>query len=404
MFMFSSNLSLHRKDMLFLIIARVRHAIIGCPLVFHFEFQLHSGLSARQLAMLFATLIACWRMWWLTWARGTITDVMQNRRLLVCFTVLRFVPSESVNAWWLNAFVDVCPQSFRTQRNFASNLSLHYGMFSLYFNLSFPVFFLSSVLMFPDLHTVLNNLDSVENNLRHSAKGSFDAYDVSVSLTGYEPNDMVFNELGNSQGSFSYITPSSDLDIDDATLGKLFTEPHREYAIRKACQSVSRHCLLCSIEQGNLWEKVWWWGNRPGWRRSRLRSCTGGSLSRSHRQSWGKGGRRGRAGSRERWRENTQGTLRMSMDGMTMEDKCERLEPCGVMSDHTKTLKTACRCAQFCMLCMSMCVVSFLFTLSTMVSMKVLKVYLSLYTLLRSHLFVNFCIRRYSLYTPRRWQ
>ena len=26
-------------------------------------------------------------------------------------------------------------------------------------------------------------------------------------------------------------------------------------AIRKACQSVSRHCLSCSIEQGNLWEK-----------------------------------------------------------------------------------------------------------------------------------------------------
>ena len=43
----------------------------------------------------------------------------------------------------------------------------------------------------------------------------------------------------------------------------------------------------------------------------------------------GKGGR-SRAGSRERWRENTQGTLRMSMDGMTMEDKCERLEPCGM--------------------------------------------------------------------------
>ena len=26
-------------------------------------------------------------------------------------------------------------------------------------------------------------------------------------------------------------------------------------------------------------------------------------------------------------------TLRMSMDGMTMKDKCERLEPCGVMND-----------------------------------------------------------------------
>ena len=29
--------------------------------------------------------------------------------------------------------------------------------------------------------------------------------------------------------------------------------------------------------------------------------------------------------------KKTQGTLRMSMDGMTMKDKCERLEPCGVM-------------------------------------------------------------------------
>ena len=41
---------------------------------------------------------------------------------------------------------------------------------------------------------------------------------------------MVFNELGNSQGSFSYIAPSSDLDIDDATLGKLLAEVHRDYA------------------------------------------------------------------------------------------------------------------------------------------------------------------------------
>ena len=52
-----------------------------------------------------------------------------------------------------------------------------------YFDLFFPVFFLSSVLMHPDLHTDLDNLDSVENNLRHSAKGSLDAYDVAFSLT-----------------------------------------------------------------------------------------------------------------------------------------------------------------------------------------------------------------------------
>ena len=69
--------------------------------------------------------------------------------------------------------------------------------------------------------------------------------------------------------------------------------------------------------------------------------------------------------------------------------------------NQTKTLKTACRCAQFCMLRMSTCVASFIL-LSTMVS-PMMKVCLSLYTLLRSHfrshLFVNCCIRRYSLYT-----
>ena len=68
-------------------------------------------------------------------------------------------------------------------------------------------------------------------NLRTSAnKGSNDAYDVSVSLTGYEPNYMAFSELNDSSGSFSFIAPSSDLDIDDATLGKLLTEAHRGQA------------------------------------------------------------------------------------------------------------------------------------------------------------------------------
>ena len=84
--------------------------------------------------------------------------------------------------------------------------------------------------MHPDLHTDLHNLDTVENNLRNSAKGSLDNYDVTVSLTGYEPNDTLSNDLVNSQGSFSYVTPSSDLDIDDATLGKLLTEAHRGQA------------------------------------------------------------------------------------------------------------------------------------------------------------------------------
>ena len=84
--------------------------------------------------------------------------------------------------------------------------------------------------MHPEQHTELEDLDTVQHNLRTSAKGSLDAYDVTHSLTGYEPNDTVSNELVNSQGSFSYIAQSSDQDIDDTTLGKLLTDAHREHA------------------------------------------------------------------------------------------------------------------------------------------------------------------------------
>ena len=116
---------------------------------------------------------------------------------------------------------------------------LDFTFLPFYFDLTFPVFFHSSVLMHPELHTDLDNLDTVENNLRNSAKGSLDTYDVIVSLTGYEPNDTVSNELVNSQGSFSYVTPSLDLGIDDTTLGKLLTEAHREYADYRNPEGVS---------------------------------------------------------------------------------------------------------------------------------------------------------------------
>ena len=79
-------------------------------------------------------------------------------------------------------------------------------------------------------HTELDNLIAMQNLRTSANKESNDAYDVHTSLTGYEPNDMVFSELGDSQGSFSYIAQSSDLDTDDATLGKLLTEAHRGQA------------------------------------------------------------------------------------------------------------------------------------------------------------------------------
>ena len=60
-------------------------------------------------------------------------------------------------------------------------------------------------------------------------KESEDAYDVSTSLTGYEPN-FVIGELNDSSVPFSFITPSSDQDMDDVTLGKLLTEAQRGQA------------------------------------------------------------------------------------------------------------------------------------------------------------------------------
>ena len=53
-----------------------------------------------------------------------------------------------------------------------------------YFDLSFTVLFLFFPLLHFELHTELDNLIAMQN-LRNSAnKGSNDAYDVSVSLTG----------------------------------------------------------------------------------------------------------------------------------------------------------------------------------------------------------------------------
>ena len=94
----------------------------------------------------------------------------------------------------------------------------------------------------------------------------------------------------------------------------------------------------------------------------------------------------------------------MSMDGMTMKDKCERLEPCGVMNESSNATTDSvqvCPSLHFAHVYVRR-VIHML--LSTMVS-PLLKVCLSLYTLLRSHfrnhLFVNCCIRRYCIYNKR---
>ena len=52
----------------------------------------------------------------------------------------------------------------------------------------------------------------------------------------------------------THLEQHTELD-NSASCSTKHTENMPITAIQKACQSVSRHCLLCSIEQGNLWEK-----------------------------------------------------------------------------------------------------------------------------------------------------
>ena len=123
-------------------------------------------------------------------------------------------------------------------------LSLILFDFSFYFYPHFLVFFLSFLSMYSD------NFDSVTNNLRDSAKGSNDGYDVAFPLTGYEPkdtelnnntelNDTVPSKFTDSQDPLFHVTPSSDQDMEDTTLGKLLAEVHRDYADYSRPEGVS---------------------------------------------------------------------------------------------------------------------------------------------------------------------
>ena len=94
-----------------------------------------------------------------------------------------------------------------------------------------------------------DNFDSMTNNLRNSANGTFVTSDDTFPLTGYEPNDMelIDTELNDSvpskftdfQDPLVHFTPWSDHDMDDETLGKLLAEVHRDYADYRRPEGVS---------------------------------------------------------------------------------------------------------------------------------------------------------------------
>ena len=82
---------------------------------------------------------------------------------------------------WLKMFLSLTSSHLHT-----CAVLLDLAFLPFYFDLSFTVFFHSSVLMHPEPHTDLDNLNTVEHNLRNSTKGSNDAYDVTLSLTKLE--------------------------------------------------------------------------------------------------------------------------------------------------------------------------------------------------------------------------
>ena len=89
-----------------------------------------------------------------------------------------FMMSESYTPHWLKIFMCLTSSHLHT-----CAFLLDLTFFPFYFDLSFPVFFHFSLLLHPVPHIDLNNLNSMQHNLRTSAKGSNDAYDVTFSFT-----------------------------------------------------------------------------------------------------------------------------------------------------------------------------------------------------------------------------
>ena len=108
------------------------------------------------------------------------------------------------------------PQSYPWAHFFDSPLPFYFCLF-------FPVF--SFYLLHSELYLELDNPIVMESLCCSANKGSEDAYDVSTSVSGYEPNFVTFGELNDSSVPFSFMIPSSDQDMDDVTL-----EAHRGQA------------------------------------------------------------------------------------------------------------------------------------------------------------------------------
>ena len=112
--------------------------------------------------------------------------------------------------------------------------------------LSIALYFLLYLFFLPFLMTDGDSMTI--HHLCDSAKGTFVTLDDYLPLTGYEPNAMELTDATelndaassdiNFQDSLDYTAPSSDLCMDDETLGKLLAEVHRDCADYRRAEGV----------------------------------------------------------------------------------------------------------------------------------------------------------------------
>ena len=158
--------------------------------------------------------------------------------------------------------------------------------FPFYFDLTFSVFFHFSVLMHRDLRTDLDNLDTMQHNLRNSAKESNDAYDVTVSLTDRPGRPDIDTQEGAWPQQF--VIGNDEAELDSSVESRSFVNwvndrvRKRQKIISNVAGDGEEHSLNCHVYGCNdgissiQWERITWTFVNPLWiqRISHFNTCS----------------------------------------------------------------------------------------------------------------------------------
>ena len=128
----------------------------------------------------------------------------------------------------------------------------------------------------PEQHTDLDNLNTVQHNLRNSAKGSNDAYDVTVSLTCPEPKESrligcLTESIMSPKSKSNKLTP--------AMSGIIFSVCSASWVFRCSLASISVQVTIRKpfwrgrCRKRNLEKRNVWWRSRNHWWVQYRRHC-----------------------------------------------------------------------------------------------------------------------------------